>query len=194
MRLRWSRCPADCGRDLPVPGYRDTSHLAQTSPDQAELDEVIASMLSPASRVLHVGIGSSSLARRHAAAVAWIDGITVVPEERQLAPALPNYQAWLVDKHGPGLAGLPGSYDLVVDNNPGTFACCRRHFEAMFDGYAALLAPGGRILTHARGAGWAGAIRLRYPHWVALGRERGLQAEQLSPSVWALLAAGPASR
>lgn len=174
--------------------YRDTSYARQTSPDQAEIDTAVGPLLSSASRVLHVGIGSSSLARAHAARVAWIDGITVVPEERDAAPALPNYRAWLVDKHGPGLRALPGPYHAIVDNNPGTYACCRRHFEAMFDGYAALLAPGGRILTHARGAGWDGAIRLGYPRWERLGRERGLQPVQLSPSVWALLAAGPAPR
>ncbi len=188
MRLPWPRCPADCGRDPSIQHYRDTSYARQVSPDQSALDEAITSLLGPSTRMLHVGIGSSSLARRHAAAVAHIHGITVVIEEIDLAPALPNYRAWLVDKHGPELRALPGPYDLVVDNNPGTYACCRRHFEAMFDAYAALLAPGGRIVTHARGAGWEGAIRLRYRHWVSLGRARGLSAARLSTEGWVLVA------
>ncbi|MBM4390513.1 MAG: hypothetical protein FJ090_05285 [Deltaproteobacteria bacterium] len=192
MRLR--RCRADCGRDTPEHEYRDASYARQISPDQAELDAALGPLLFPAARLLHVGLGCSSVARAYAARVAAIDGITVLPEELHAAPALPNYRTWLLNKHAPGLRALPGPYDFIVDNNPGTFACCRRHFEAMFDAYAALLAPGGRILTHARGAGWGGAIRLAYRHWAALGRARGLQAAQVSPSVWELLAAGSAPR
>lgn len=181
-------CRRDCGASEPTPDYRDVSFAHAESPDQAEILDVVGPTLGAGARVLHVGVGSSALARRFAARVAWVEGITVVPGEVDVAPALPNYRVSLLNKYAPALGGLEGPFHLVVDNNPGSFACCRRHFTAMMDAYAALLAPSGRLVTHRRGARWSqvGGITLRWPHWRAEGRARGLQAEKLTRAVWSL--------
>jgi len=185
------RCPGDCGRADPEAIYRDVSFAdGQVSPDQARIAEVLPSLITPATRLLHVGVGASDLARRYATRVATVDGITVLDDECRVGEALglPNYRVWVMNKHGARFGRLPGPYDLVVDNNPGSFACCARHFEATMTTYARLLAPGGRVVTDARGALWrqAGGISLRWRHWARVGRVNGLIAERLSGTVWAL--------
>ncbi len=185
------RCPADCGAADPPHAYRDVSFAdGQVSPDQARIAEVLPGLLEPTTRLLHVGVGCSDLAARFAADVARIDGVTVLVDEAERAASLrlPTYRVWRFNKHGPALATLPGPYDLVVDNNPGSFACCVRHFRGTMATYAALLAPGGRLVTEERGARWRqpGGISLRWRHWAREGRTLGLVPERLTATVWAL--------
>jgi hypothetical protein len=191
VRLALGRCPSDCGREPPVPAYTDRSYAQlPASPDQQRIEAVLPSLVTASSRVLHVGIGSSTLARGLCSQVAWIDGVTLLQDEQAVAIAagLANHGVYLLDKYGPALRALPGPYDVIVDNNPGTWACCVRHVERLFDAYAALLAPRGRILTDERGAGWRvrGAHALAWTDWSDLGDERGMRAERITASVWSL--------
>lgn len=188
-RLRLSRCPGDCGASLPAPVYRDRSYAGGLeSPDQAEIVEALAGRVGPTTRVLHVGVGSSALARRLAGGVAWVDGFTVLDDEAAVARALglANYRVWIGNKYGAGLAEARGPYDAVVDNNPGSFACCRRHFRAMMAGYAGMLGPGGAVWTHARGAGWRqrGGLALAWDGWAREAAAAGLVAERDAGDVW----------
>lgn len=184
-------CAADCGGDDPAPITRSVSFAdGQVSPDQARIADALPALLDPTTRILHVGVGCSDLALRFAPRVARIDGITIMPDERDVAEALglPNYRVFTMDKHARAFAALPGPYDLLIDNNPGSFACCVKHFDYTMRRYRDLLAPGGRVLTEARGAAWrqAGGISLRWRHWVAEGRKLGLTAEHVDGTVWAL--------
>ncbi len=181
-------CPHHCGALDPPAVYRDVSFAEQVSPDQVHLLAVLEPLVPAGARLLHVGVGASAVARQLSPRVAWIEGITVVQAEVAAAPPLANYRVSMVNKYGPGLGTLPGPFDVVVDNNPGSFACCRAHFSGMMDHYARLLAPGGRLVTEARGARWSqvGGITLRWRHWRAEGRSRGLSAEKLDSTVWAL--------
>ncbi|MDP2304664.1 MAG: hypothetical protein Q8P18_01385 [Pseudomonadota bacterium] len=184
------RCPADCGQADPVHTYRDVSFAdGLISPDQARIALALPPLLGPGTRLLHVGVGCSDLAVTFAAAIARIDGITVMADEHATAEALalPNYQVWTMNKHALAFAALPGPYDLIVDNNPGSFACCRRHFRFTVERYARLLAPGGRLLTDERGARWRqpGGLSLRWREWARVGRSLGLKPERVSETVWA---------
>lgn len=187
-------CPEDCGEADPAPRYGDLAWPDDVSPDQARIEAVLEGLVTPEARVLHVGVGTSHLARRFAGRVARIDGVTVVPEEaaRAAALGLPRYRVLVANKYGPAMAALSGPYDLVVDNNPTSYACCRAHVAALIGGLGRRLVPGGRILTDATGLayhaprgfglGWAG--------WAALGGANGLVAEALTTSVWALRSPG----
>ena len=78
VRAALVRCPAHCGEDDPSPRYLDRSFaLGEISPDQAKLARVIAA--APGSRMLHIGVGCSDLARRFTG--VQIDGITVLDDE-----------------------------------------------------------------------------------------------------------------
>ncbi|MDP2311891.1 MAG: hypothetical protein Q8P41_03235 [Pseudomonadota bacterium] len=190
-RAAWVRCPADCGAADPRHTYRDVSFAdGQVSPDQARIALALPPLLTARTRLLHVGVGCSDLAVKFAARVERIDGITVLEDEHAtaLALGLPNYHVWTMNKHATALAGLAGPYELIVDNNPGSFACCERHFRFTLATYARLLAPGGRVVTDERGARWRqpGGLSVRWRRWAREGRAIGLVAERLTDTVWAL--------
>lgn len=182
--------PADCG-GAPRALYRDPNFAGgEVSPDQARIEEVLSRFLVPAGALLHVGTGSSSLARRFAHRLVRIDGVTVVEAEQRVADDLgiPHYRVRLCDKYAPELAELPGGYDVIVDNNLSSYACCRRHFHVMMRTYAALLAPGGVLLTEKRGMAFhePHAFGLSWRELRALAGPLGLRAERVSATVYAL--------
>jgi hypothetical protein len=165
---------------VPQATYEDDRFAkGAVSPDQEAIEAALPRWLTPTTRLLHVGVGSSDLARRYSSSIEAIDGVTVSAEEARVARSagLANYRVWQFDKYGPELAKVPGPYQVVVDNNPGGYACCRRHFDGMIAEYVRLLSPGGRLVTHARGARWyrRGGIRLEWRHWDRMGRSQGLK-------------------
>ena len=178
--------PRDCGEHEPAATYEDRWFtLGDVTPDQQELSVVATPRLRGHERVLHVGIGASDLARRWQDRVARIDGITVVQAEINAAPIFPTYRTALRNKYAPG--PWAGPYDLIVDNNPGSFACCQRHARAWLDTAAGLLAPGGAFVTHARGCGYRKptGVAMGWWSWWAYGRRRRLSVERWTTAVWA---------
>jgi hypothetical protein len=192
------RCKADCGEATPPTRYSSGSYASQpVSPDQGAITTLIPALLAtrPNARLLHVGVGSSQLARDFSARVEWIEGLTVVRDEFELAASfcLPNYRVSILNKYAPALGELPGRFDLIIDNNPGSFACCQRHTHNMMSTYAQKLTPRGLVLTHARGAGWRqrGSWSMGWRSWRAMGRLSGLRAGALGSDVWSLGLAEP---
>ncbi|GDX80164.1 hypothetical protein LBMAG42_19750 [Deltaproteobacteria bacterium] len=175
----------DCGALNPAATYTDRWFgLADVTPDQAALSEVVTPMLRGHERVLHVGIGASELARRWSGRVSQIDGITVMQGELDASPALPNYRVWWRNKYASG--GWPDNYDVIVDNNPGSFACCRKHSSEWLDSAAGMLAPGGMFVTHARGCTYRkpGGVAMGWLAWWWAGKRRGMRVERFTADVW----------
>lgn len=181
MPGKYRRCIADCGRaERPAVGqdideYVDYSDTA-TTPDQERIEAIIERRHAGGTALLHVGVGNSSLARRLAGRWDRIDGLTVSSAELELARTLdlPGYQVVLADKYDPGAAGLlPGPYDVVVDNNPTSFACCRAHQDALMERYAGWIAPGGVLLTDRAGMAWT----VGDPRWAITVRDLAELAE-----------------
>ena len=180
---------SDCGRkEIPgideVPEWQDFSER-ETTNDQLRIEEVIVSSgIGLGGALLHIGIGNSGLAQRLGAKFNRITGITIQQGEieKALGFGLPNYTVSFDNKHVEGLAKrLDGPFDVIVDNNPTTFCCCRAHLIAMMENFNALLAPGGMLLTDRKGLRWTTQPNdpqwgFRPVEWVALGALCGLQA------------------
>lgn len=118
--------------------------------DQSLIEEYLSSKLKADSRILHVGIGSSSVAQKWPGCT--IDGITVMESEKKFADSLglPNYQTYVMDKNDTlALKNLLGHYHFIIDNDIAAYACCKTHFEDMLRIYFSLLKDGGRILVGA---------------------------------------------
>jgi len=187
-RTRLGELPERCGADA-APGlaiedeWRDWSSQP-TTPDQLAIERYLAGHDLSEKRILHVGVGNSSLARRFAGRAKEIVGLTVAPEEFALAErlAIANYRVVLHNKHLGADAGVRGPFDFIVDNNPTTFACCLTHFAAMLGSYAAMLAPDGQILTERRGLAWVHdetcdpRWSFDFTDWAAAGAPLGLRA------------------
>jgi hypothetical protein len=179
------------GIELDNPAEIDYSRRP-TSVDQARIEAWLRGADLAGKAVLHVGVGNSSLARGLAGKVRQLDGLTVHPNEKAHADSLgiPNYRVLLLNKHGPGLFRLEGRYDLIVDNNLASFACCTYHFHLMLAGYAAKLKPGGCVLTDERGMAWTAdgnaGWKRTYEDLVALRDDFPFRAARVSETVFAL--------
>lgn len=174
----------DVGVGVDRDEYVDYSDHPST-PDQLEIETSIEQAWPAGSTLLHIGVGNSSLAARLSTTWQRIDGITVSPAELERAEALGlgNYRVQLLNKydHAQIKEQLEGGYEIIVDNNPTSFACCRRHQTSLMSAYAQLLRPGGRLLAHRRGLSWSAGD----PRWkitpsdlARLGRPHGLIRER----------------
>jgi hypothetical protein len=176
-----------------VPAWQIWTDKPTTS-DQLQIEDVLEKCIEPTSRILHIGIGNSSLAKRFSSRVCIIDGTTLHAEEKFHAEKLelPNYNVYVCNKYGPGMGSLQGRYDFIVDNNPFSFACCLRHASLMIANYAELLLPvRGVILTALPGYGWVTPNNdpnwaLEWDEWSHLGRVLGMRVSRVSDKVYSL--------
>ncbi len=190
-------CPEICGRfdnpgaPLESDRFLDSSKKP-TTVDQSRIEDVIDSMSPDGLRILHVGVGNSSLAQRFASRVASVIGATRSSNEKELADSLrlPRYSVFLANKYGREFPSLAGKgHHLIVDNNLASFACCKFHFYRMMDSYIGALNKDGMILTDQRGMDWvAGDARwkLTYSDLEGLERKFPLRAARISESVYSL--------
>jgi hypothetical protein len=162
FRSAYESCLEACGRidnpglALDRPGQIDFSGR-ETTVDQAAIENAMAEMNLTASTILHVGVGNSSMAARFASRVQMIDGITMSANEKSHADslAIPNYRVFVVNKYSREFARtISLKYDLIIDNNLASFACCKFHFYTMLDSYVSSLKVNGRILTEQTGMDW----------------------------------------
>ena len=191
----WAAVPDRCGQEEPGvgrhnPRVMDLSGRATTE-DQARIEEALEDLLQPQHRVLHVGVGNSSLALRFHMRVKEIVGITLAEPELEHATslALPGYRVELINKYGPAMSTLPGPFDIIVDNNPASFCCCIQHFQDMLAAYVRLLRPDGLMVTDREGMYWCydnGPMRLRFSDLEAIARRYPFAAVKLTSSVFAL--------
>lgn len=166
----------------------------ESTPDQKRIEKFLSFQDLNGKNLLHVGIGNSELAKNFCSGADAIDGITIQNQEykkgRELGIA--NYRVFLLNKYSAVMPAILGaSYDVIIDNNPSSFACCRKHFYTMLNNYVLLLKPGGEIITDKLGLGWSVTEndlrwRLTPEHWIKIGSYFKLQPVRYDESVLAL--------
>lgn len=132
--------------------YSDGSWLdRKVTKDQQAMEDYIFQEDLRGKKILHVGIGSSHIAKKCAEIdECSIDGITVVHTEKSYADDLriKNYVAHIMNKNDlESLSKLPGNYTYIIDNDIAAYACCKAHFEQMLKQYLSMLAIDGEILA-----------------------------------------------
>ena len=191
----WEAVPRRCDRDVPGVGHDNDNVMnlsaKATTEDQARIEQALERLLRAGDRVLHVGVGNSSLARRFSDRAGSIQGLTLSRVEKAHgdALALPRYAIELANKYSSDLDAVRGPFEFLIDNNPASFGCCLEHFQDMLGNYARLLAPGGRLLTDRDGMYWCyadGPMRLRFEHLEAIARAYPFHAERIDGHVFAL--------
>jgi len=138
-----------CGSKYGNVSWRD----APPSMEQLRIERYLAGSSLAGKTLLHVGVGSSSVAKRFHAECRQIDGLTVMADEITYAQGLgySNYRVYLLDKFSPAVSTLPNRYHFIIDNNPSSFAPSRAAFDWMIASYVELLEPGGMFLTDCVG-------------------------------------------
>lgn len=145
--------PQHCKQSVPKIKYSDSSWIDKgVTPDQERIEKFLLEQGISGKRILQVGSGDSSFAKKFAPSNS-IDSITIMEEELQFGNslALPNYTIFEINKYSADLLKLTGDYDYIIDNNISSFACCRFHFEEMMKNYVKLLKTGGSILSDEKG-------------------------------------------
>ncbi len=160
-----------CGHEPPfdVCVSRDWSNR-DPSPDQQRIVEVLESFVRPDANWLHIGIGNSSLAKRFAPRIEAIMGISITKAELDLAEKLniPNYYTNYTNKYSRRFAILGSSdlmskpFDVIIDNNPTSFACCRYHLGRYMGCISNLISQGGTLLTDSEGLAYNEAYSDNY--------------------------------
>src|SRR5262249_10541302 len=147
--------------------------------------------------ILHVGIGNSEFASRFSPRVQRIAGFTISPLELRHGErlGLANYRPALRNKYACNTEDLAQHFDIVIDNNPSQFACCRVHLLNMMANYAGWIRPNGVLLTDRVGLGWVVSAPQANPRWSfdfedweAIGVIFGLNAARVTDYVYALAA------
>jgi hypothetical protein len=188
-------CRLDCGQARPGICAED-SDFSQRKSTRSELrvEAYLAEQDLSNRRLLHIGVGNSSLALRLAPSLEAIDGITIMPNEKIRADhlGLKKYHVAMINKFSPDLrSSLAGRYDFIVDVNLSSFCCCRTHFDAMLTAYRALLKRGGQVLTDLDGMLWIekGVDRrwlLDFDDLIWLASHYDWQAVRISDMIFAL--------
>jgi hypothetical protein len=195
--------PFDCGNRTD-PGVRYCDDLRDwstkaTTPDQRRIENYIDRYDLRQKRVLHIGIGNSSLARRFHGRVKEILGTTIDEPEIAVARALalPNYRFVVHNKFSGENGVVDGSFDFILDNNPTSPCCCMRHLAELFGFYADKLKPDGQIVTDRLGLRWVPAET--NPRWsfdfddlAAVAAVAGFSAFRMNRSVYVLSRSAPA--
>ena len=151
--MAYLKCLANCGTEpgLTVPLLDSTLNwLGNSTADQLRIEEVLATQVTPNSRLLHVGIGNSGLAKRFYKRVCQIEGITLGRREEEVAVVanISNYHVHLVNKYSEDLpTRLQPPFNFIIDNNLASYACCVHHFHSMMQNYVSMLLIGGKILS-----------------------------------------------
>ncbi|MFB0925782.1 MAG: hypothetical protein QMB65_10975 [Vicingaceae bacterium] len=174
-----------------VPNYKDTSWVEiRVTDDQLRIEVVLKEFDLKDKKILHVGIGSSSLASQFNYLAERIDGITVMPEEKKYAESLnlPKYNTFIINKYSNELNSLNQSYDFIIDNNLSSFACCKHHYQLMLNNYIDILNQGGMILTDEVGMKYYEdyAFGIEFEDLQKLEKELPVKVLKINQSVFAI--------
>jgi hypothetical protein len=194
----------DCGnQDNPgitdVEEWRDWS-FRETTPDQLRIEDYLDHFDLSGRSILHIGIGNSSLASRFSHRARSIDGTSILVREIEHGAALdlPNYRVALHNKYSVADDGPNGRFDFIVDNNPTSYCCCLKHFEAMMKFYASRLTETGQIVTDRVGLGWRPKIPGADPRWAfnfndlaIAAKLAGLSAHRMDDNVFVVAGGDP---
>lgn len=110
--------------------------------------------------ILQIGVGNSELFRVIGKKSEKFIGITVIDSEVEYAKKkFPDdcdarYLVFLMNKYSKDVIALGYKFDLIVDNDLSSYACCKYHFEEMLDSYHNILNPSGKVFVGIDGLGY----------------------------------------
>jgi len=163
----------DCGGPYDLTSSHTIS-CWEARPTTCDEEAVITYLVASPGRyynktLLHIGIGNGSLFASTGANLDAYTGITIsCPELESFKDRFAdkkNARAILANKHDERLFDLIGySFDIIVDVNLKSFACCEKHFRSTMRYFGNCLTRGGMLITAERGLnfGWAGNIAVAH--------------------------------
>ena len=112
--------------------------------------------------ILHVGIGNSFLASE-LNYFKEIIGITISQNEIKHASTrnIPNYKYFFLNKYKLNSLDVfkDKKFNIIIDTNIKSFACCDKAFINLFEQYANSLDSNGYIISHTNGLTWSRTVK-----------------------------------
>lgn len=110
--------------------------------------------------VFHIGTGNGEFIKLLERSIV-VDTLTISGLEKEKTDAMnmAHVNTYLINKHNmTELSRLTNSYDLIIDVNLKSFACCNNDFDMFFEFLLLKLNEGGKIITAMTGVdfGWNG--------------------------------------
>jgi hypothetical protein len=158
---------ADCGGPFELTAAHTISSWESQPTTEAET-AVIAFLeqrpqLYAGKRLLHVGVGNCSLPVALVDDLAAYVGLTIsLPEKRlfeEKFAATGHMRVLLTNKYDPrDYSRIDDFFDLIIDVNLKSFACCEKHFNQLMALCTERLKSGATLITAESGVlwGWAG--------------------------------------
>jgi len=116
-------------------------------------------------KILHIGIGNSYLAL-NLKGYDKIDGVTISNNEllNGLTHKIKNYDIFFKNKYSNGdlIKNRNNYYDIIIDNNLKSFACCSISFNDLIKKYKRYLKNTGFIITSLKGMNWSRIVKPVY--------------------------------
>tara|TARA_B100000902_G_C27086623_1_gene801659 strand:+ start:126 stop:764 length:639 start_codon:yes stop_codon:yes gene_type:complete len=110
-------------------------------------------------KILHVGIGNSSLGNNITKYSKFIDGITISINEVKLSNKYNCYKnIHICNKYNLNDLSpkIGNKYDIIIDQGIKQYTCCNQHFIDLFCFYMKNLEDGGILITSKYGMAWSG--------------------------------------
>ena len=134
----------------------------ETSDEVSILNYILKKKLSNNKNILHIGIGNSYIAE-NLVSYNLIDGITLSNNEIKKGEVkkINNYNIYFQNKFSRETLFLNklNSYDIIIDANLKSFACCNIAFNELFYNYTTMLKKDGFIITSKKGMNWSRFVK-----------------------------------
>tara|TARA_B100000035_G_scaffold118651_1_gene100605 strand:+ start:353 stop:1024 length:672 start_codon:yes stop_codon:yes gene_type:complete len=115
--------------------------------------------------ILHIGVGNSYIAK-NLNEFNFIEGITISKNELTsgLKLKIKNYNIIFKNKYSAGdlIKNKKKFYDIIIDNNLKSFACCSKSFDDLIKKYNKYLKDTGFIITSSKGMNWTRIVKPVY--------------------------------
>lgn len=115
--------------------------------------------------ILHIGVGNSYLAEKLGKFNYKIDGITISKKELDFAlkKKIKNYKVFLINKYSINFLKFikKKNYDLIIDNNLKSYACCKKSFYFFFNNLNNSMCKNSYIFTSRKGLNWVKLLKTK---------------------------------
>ena len=148
--------------------FNDTSNFSywenkKTTSDEEHIVEYLkTNNLVSGKNIMHIGVGNSYFVK-NISNYNKVDAITLSKNEMNygLSFNIHNYNIFFQNKYSYKnlLNETLKSYDIIVDVNLKSFACCEEAFYDLFSKYVSMLKPSGIIITGREGMNWSRLIK-----------------------------------
>ena len=161
-RYKKTKCIDGCKLFNDEKSYSYWENKKETLDEIEILNFINSNNSSNSSKILHIGIGNSYISS-NLNKYSLINGISISSNEILLAKKLniKNYNVSFKNKYefNTFYNFSDYKYDIIIDANIKSFACCEKAFQHLMHQYFDILNFDGFVITNTRGMNWSRKIQ-----------------------------------